>query len=131
MTILGRDAILGASDIEMREVDVPEWGGSVMVKGLSGTERDEYEASCTQIRGKQTVPSLANVRAKLLARAIVDQDGARLFSPQDVAALGKKNGAVLDRLFDVAAELSGLTDEAVDELSGNSDAAQSGDSTSN
>lgn len=130
MAVLGRDAILNADDVTTELVPVPEWGGDVLVKGLSGTERDEYEASCTQIRGKSQVPVFTNIRAKLVARAIVDENGERVFTPQDVAALGKKNGAVLDRLFDVAAKLSGLSDDDVEELAKNSEAAQSGDSIS-
>jgi|SRR5690554_5882572 len=127
---LSRDDILKASDIETREVDVPEWGGKVYVRGLTGSERDAYEASLVQFRGKQRVPDLANARAKLVVRCIVDEEGNRVFTDADANALGKKSGAVLDRLFEVASKLSGLSDKDVDELVGNFDAAQSGGSTS-
>ena len=43
---------------------------------------------------------------------------------------GLKSAAALDRLFDKARHLSGLDEGDVEELAGNSDAAQSGDSTS-
>lgn len=127
---LSRDQILEAKDLETREVDCPEWGGSVLVRALSGTDRDAYEASLVQIRGKQQVPNLANIRAKLVARAVVDEDGNRLFTDADIKALGQKSAAALGRVFTVAAEMSGLDDKDIEEIEGNSDAAQSGASTS-
>jgi hypothetical protein len=141
MPLSGAD-ILKAVDIETREVSVPEWGGSVLVRGLSGTERDAYEASQMierpavdkdgkRIRGQMEMHrSILNIRAKLVVRALVDADGKRLFKDEDAAALGKKAGAVLDRLFDVAAELSGLTAEDVDALANFSGPAQAEDSSS-
>ncbi len=140
--LLDRDSILKAEDLETEEVDVPEWGGAVLVRALSGTERDSYEASCMQerpvldARGKpvkgrtEMVRTLANVRAKLVVRSIVDGDGKRLFTDADASALGEKSAAALDRVFEVAARLSRLSDEDIEELAGNSEAAQSGDSPS-
>jgi hypothetical protein len=42
---LTRDAILQAPDLQGEDVAVPEWGGTVRVRGLSGAQRDAYEAS--------------------------------------------------------------------------------------
>lgn len=127
---LTRDAILGADDLEARDVDVPEWGGTVRVTSLSGKDRDAFEASMTQIRGGKTSPNLANVRAKLVARVVVDGDGERVFSDKDVIALGEKNAAPLDRIFDVARELSGMVDDSEDEAAESFDDGPSGGSTS-
>lgn len=113
---LTRDAILNASDIETEEIEVPEWGGVVRVRGLSGTERDQFEQSMVEKRGKKREVNLANVRARLIALSVVDAQGNRLFGDADVAALGRKSAAALERVFDVARRLSGLNDEDVDEL---------------
>lgn len=128
--LLGREDILKAQDIETEIVEVPEWAGSVRVRGLSGQERDEFEASTMVMRGKQMVPDQANFRAKLACRCLVDDQGDPLFSQRDVYALGQKSGAALDRVFTVASRLSGLSEADVEELQGNSPAAQSGDSIS-
>jgi hypothetical protein len=132
---LSGDQILGAQDVQSRTVRVPEWGGDVIVRGLSGIDRDAYEASLNQVRPKpdgsrEVVLIRDNARAKLLVKCLVDEAGKRLFKDQDAPALGKKSGLVLDRLYDVAAELSGLSEEAEKEAEGNSDAAPSGASTS-
>jgi len=120
---LDRDAILKASALKTEDVPVPEWGGSVLVRELRGRERDEWEASLTVQRGGQMVPDTANMRAKLAARTIVGEDGEPLFTQQDVAALGELSAGALDRVFDVAARLSGLNQNALEELAKNSDPA--------
>ncbi len=119
MARLTRDLILAAPDIRTEEVNVEEWGGSVLVRGLTGAERDAYEATVVTLRGKRRELNLANVRAKLCALCIVDDAGQRLFSDADIAKLGEKSGAALQRVFKVAQQLSGLSDEDVEELSKN------------
>lgn len=126
---LSRDAILGASDIQTETVDVPEWGGKVTIRGLTGRELDDYQNSLRKIVRDQVVMQ-PNSRAKLLVKSIVDDQGSRLFTDKDVDALARRSGRVLDRLWDVAARLSGITDEEQEEMEGNSDAASSGSSSS-
>lgn len=128
--MLSRDDILKADDITTREVEVPEWGGTVIVRGLSAKERDNWEASLLRQRGNQMVRDSSNIRAKLVVRVLVDDDGKRLFSDGDAAVLGDKCIAAIDRIFETAAELSAITDEDVEELAKNSEAGQTGDSSS-
>lgn len=125
---LNRDDILGVKDIEIEKVDVPEWHGSVFVKGMSGTERDRFEASIVEQRGKNAKVSMLNIRAKLAAESICDEDGEKLFSVEDVVDLGKKSASALQRIFDVAQRLSGITDDDVEELSEEMEANPSGGS---
>lgn len=112
---LGRDAILGADDLAYDTVPVPEWGGTVRIRALTGTERDRFEA---EVAGNGKRLKLDNVRAKFVARCIVDAKDNQVFGTADVAALGRKNAAVLNRVFEACQKLSGLTDEDVDELLG-------------
>jgi hypothetical protein len=119
--ILTRDLILKASHLRTEEVSVPEWGGSVLVRELRGRERDEWEASLAVQRGRQMVPDVANMRAKLVARCVVDgPDGEPVFTQQDVAALGELSAAALDRVFEAASRLSGLAEKDLEEMAGNS-----------
>ncbi len=113
---LSREDILSVQDAQTREVDIPEWGGTVRVRGLTGAERDRYEASLWEGRGRGRRLNLENARAKLLVLTLVDESGAPLFTRQDVDRLGAKSAAALDRLFDVAQELSGISNTDMDEL---------------
>jgi hypothetical protein len=109
---LSRDDIMKASDNDPEEVNVPEWGGVVLVRGMTGRERDAFEVSLmTPGRGGKRVMDPANVRAKVVVRCVVDDDGERLFTDADVVEVGGKSAAALERLYAVAARLSGLSDE--------------------
>lgn len=116
---LTRDAILGAADLATEEVPVPEWGGVVLVRGLSGAQRDAYEASIVKNVGGKPKMDMENMRAKLVALCVVDDAGSPLFTMADVEALGRKSGAVLQRVFVVAQRLSGLATEDVEEAAKN------------
>lgn len=124
MAFLTKQQILDAQDIETVEVAVPEWGGCVLVKGMTGLERDELEASVVSRRGKQVDVNLINLRAKMVAKCVVDETGARLFGEEDVRTLGKKSAGALQRVFEVAQRLAGMSDEDVEELTKNSENGQ-------
>lgn len=128
MTLLTREQILQAADIKTEIVPVPEWGGAVAVRGLTGAERDEYEATLISMRGTDARVNLINARAKLVQRCVVNEAGERLFDEQDVKALARKSAAALQRVFDVAQRLSGLSAADVEELTKNSASGQSDDS---
>ena len=114
--ILSKDQILLAEDFKTETVDVPEWGGEVIVKTMSGFSRDQFEGS---IVGKNGGTNLANIRAKMVAAVLVDESGELLFNEKDVVALGKKSAKALDRVFSVAQRLNGFSEADVEELAKN------------
>lgn len=130
MALLTREQILGVEDLGHEDVNVPEWGGMVRVGMLTGAERDAFEQVIVVRQGKKTHMNLDNIRARLVALCVVDGDGQRVFSETDVKALGRKSAVALNRVFEVAQRLNGLTDEDMEELAGNLETGQSGDSTS-
>jgi hypothetical protein len=130
MALLTREQILAADDLKREAVAVPEWGGDVIVKSLTGAERDEFEDSVVRQRGKNRELNLKNARARLVSLSLVDESGQRLFSAGDVELLGRKSAAALDRVFGAAQKLSGLTEQDIDELAKNSNSDQSDSSTS-
>jgi hypothetical protein len=130
-TYLSADQILGAEDLGFEDVPVPEWGGTVRVRELTGTERDKMEASMAGASGRPSPEKLTGFRARLAAAALVDEQGKRLFrSDAETRRLGEKSATALQRVCDVAMRLSGLTDEDQSELLGNSEPGQSEPSTS-
>lgn len=114
--LLGRDAILAAEDIQTEDVAVPEWGGTVRVKGLTGSERDSYEAWIISGKGKNRDINLRNSRAKLVMMSVVDAEGKRVFDEADIARLGAKSALGLQRVFDKAAALSGLDEDTLEKI---------------
>lgn len=128
--LLDLQTILGAKDITTEDVAVPEWGGTVRVRGLTGLERDEFEATLLDQKGKKAKVDMRNARARLVSLATIDESGKRIFSSEHVVILGTKSAAALNRVYDVAARLSGISDTDMDELSGNSEATASAGSPS-
>src|SRR4051794_20112140 len=118
--MLTKDQILSASDLPTEPVQVPEWGGCVYLRTMSGTERDSFEQGIVDARKSGT--ELVNIRARLAVKTVCDQSGTRLFTDDDADALGKKSGKALDRIFEVAQRLNGIGEKDVEELEGNSGA---------
>lgn len=120
--LLTADAILAAADVKSEVVDVPEWGGSVRIAVMSGRARDDF---MTATAGGVSVSAF---QAKLLSLSLVDDEGALLFTADQVEALQGKSKDVLDRIGAQAMTLNGIGKKASEEIAKNSGAAPSGDS---
>lgn len=116
--VLTADDVLNSDDLSQERIDVPEWGGHFWVRGMTGVQRDDFESSMVETRGKKREVVMKNIRASLVARTACTEDGTRIFTDSQVKALGEKSAAALDRVYDVAARLSGLREEDVEELAG-------------
>lgn len=110
---LSRDSILNARDNKVVSVDVPEWGGSLYVRVLSGSQRDQLEAYICTKRGK--TEDYAGVRALLVQLSACDKDGKPLFQPSDLPAISERSSIALQRVFDAAAKLNGLNSGSVEQ----------------
>lgn len=124
MPVLDKAAIMAASDTKLEKVHVQEWGGDVYLKTLSGTERDAFEDAYSQDKMK-------NFRSRFLTLTLCDKSGERLFSDEEVDALGKKSAGVISRLFEKAWAFNAFRNEDVEALGKDSASAQSDVSTSN
>lgn len=101
---LTRAHILAAlAPLEVERVEVPEWGGVVFVRAMSGAERDAFELATAPPLG-----TFANLRARLVALCACEEDGTRLFLDADAAQLGTLDARALDRIFQAARRLNAL-----------------------
>lgn len=130
MALLNHSEILSADDLKTEDVAVPEWGGTVRIKALTGTERDEFEQSLMEVKKDGSVKSQrANVRARLVAKVIVNEAGELIFNNADIPALGRKSAAALDRVATAAQRLNAFSDADIEELAENFADAPSESST--
>ena len=118
---LSKSKILAANDNKLDTVEVPEWGGEVCVKVLSGTDRDAFEEAYSEQKMK-------NFRSRFLVLTLCDEKGERLFTEKEVDELGKKSAVVLARLFDKAWALNAFRNEDVEQL-GNGSSGDLSDSS--
>jgi hypothetical protein len=119
MPAITRDAALAAVDLPRERVEVPEWGvgAYVFIRGLGGTEKDAFECYAIEQRKRyHTDGGFPGIRAALVVRCAVDDDGQRIFSDADIDLVGAKSGKALDHMWTVAARLSAITDADVEEL---------------
>ena len=122
MKRLSINDILNAEDYKTEMVSVPEWGGEVEVATMSAEAKDAYEISLLKLKedGEGFERDLENARAKMVAACVVDEHGNRMFkSEAQVKALGSKSAAALDRVFEVCKRLNHVSNEDIEELSGN------------
>ena len=112
--MLNKDLILQAEDIKTIDVKVPEWGGTVRVGTMTGRGRQEYFKTLA-LDGDE---SRKDLYATLIVSCAIDESGSPLFKVSDIPELTKKSSVPLNRIFEVAAELNGLTQKAVDNIAG-------------
>jgi hypothetical protein len=128
---LTKDQILESSDLKNEAVEVPEWGGTVYVRTMTGTDRDQFESSMVSVGADGSRKAdMSNLKAKLIALTIVDEAGNRLFEASDVDRLGLKSAAAIERVFAAAQGLNGLGAKAEVEAVKNSKANQADGSPS-
>lgn len=111
--MLNRESILKATDLKTIDIDVPEWGGSIRIRTMTGAARQEYYRVTA---GKDGTPK--NVMEALIVACAVDDAGVPIFSVGDIAELSKKSAIALNKVFEAAAELNGLTQKSVDAIVG-------------
>lgn len=108
--VLSKERILGADDLKRVFLEVPEWGGGVYVRALTGTQRDAWEDGWDSFK-KRVWGNTATAQAWQAYMAIwvvVDSDGKQIFSESDVMALQAKSAKSLARIAAVAQKLNGI-----------------------
>lgn len=118
--ILTRDDILKKQDIESISVEVPEWGGKVLIKAMTTKQFEEMVQEAQSRAGKDGAFDFNGFRASLVAQSLVDKEGNLLFTQDDIEALGGKSNKVIQNLFAKIQEINGLTDEGIEDIAKNS-----------
>lgn len=113
MKALTREMILAASTLKRDTVTVPEWGGTIVVQEWSGAQRDAWEASL--LRSSTDAGSrYSNLRARMVAVSVINEDGSPVFTESDVEALGRLSASALERVAAVVQRLNGLAEGTQD-----------------
>ena len=93
---------------------MPEWGGTVRIATLSIRDRNTMFQGMFDAKTGQAIPSaLAELPAKMCAYCIIDEDGNRIFTEQDIDQLAKKCASAIDRIAKAAEELNGVAPDSV------------------
>ena len=121
-----RDQILASSDIQSKLVDIPAWGVTVEVRGMTAAARASLLQRAAVDGGGVDLTALY---PSLVIGCTFDPDtGERVFSDVDFAAIGDKSGAAVELIAAEAMSLSGISEDARDALGNALSATPSEDS---
>lgn len=98
---LTREQINAAKDVVTKSVDVPEWGGPVLLRSLTGADR-------AAIGRLLHIDKDADVVTATLSRGLVGDDGQLLYTLDEVDELGRRNWTVIERLAGELNRMSSL-----------------------
>jgi len=113
MSYLTRDEIKTAarsSGVRTVEVDVPDWGGKVLIRELSADEVEEIGYGAINRQGKQDVRLTRGMRMKLIMWAVIEDAESlkTVFALADLKWLGQQPHRIIDRVSDEVADLSDI-----------------------
>lgn len=112
-----REQILNAKDIKEKEIPVEEWGVKILVKGLTGKQRSMVLNEAMDKKGNldftKVYPDL------VIATSYDPETKEPIFEKADRDLLNEKSGAALEKVAEVAVELSGLRAEAKEKAAKN------------
>ena len=130
---LSKEQILAAidrPDVATREVEVPELGGTVRVREMTGALRNRVEAAYATIRNGGDAKTLDNMTAQLIAGCVVDEQNRPILTVQDAKRMFAAKPRAVFRLRDAILEISATDEDDMEALAEGFGDAQSADSSS-
>ena len=126
-----KERIFAFDDTQARVVEVPFWDNvKLEVRSLTGKERAMFLQRFVSKDGSRRI-DLERFYPDLIIATVFDPEtGERVFEPGDAHLLNEKSGAALEFIAEIAVQLSGLKEGAVDEAGKGSSSILSEGSTS-
>lgn len=123
MSINVRDLLLKPVETPTEIVPLPELGQgvSVTVKGMTARDKGAFDMQFVT-KGEHNTRAQKQMRERMLVACCVDESGNRLFTLEDVAALGLQSVAIIERIFDACQRVNGTASKAVETAEKNSEA---------
>lgn len=117
MARLTKEALLGASDLVEREVELPSIGGSVLVRSLPAAYSNQASSEALEVvtgrRGEQTARvNTQKLEALQVLHALVDP---QLSSLEEAMAFQQKVGPAWRKIVDCIDEISGIDKQAIED----------------
>jgi hypothetical protein len=112
MARLTREEILQVKDLREEEIEIPEWGGSIVVRSLSGNARQKLVMNCMDKAGKMDIQKLYPML--LIAGCVEPQ-----FTKADTDGLNEKSAAALEKAGKAIMKLSGMALEDIEQAEKN------------
>lgn len=99
--------ILGLMDVKTSEVEVKEWNATLKIKELGLEEGMTLFDKFKGLKEGDEFTLTAKDIAQVVAWGVIDEDGARVFSDDDVPSLARKNRTALMKLYEAITSMTG------------------------
>jgi hypothetical protein len=116
VALLSKDALLGASDLTEKEVELPTIGGSVKVRSLPAAYSNQASSEALELktgaRGEQTATvNTAKLEVLQVFHALVDP---KLSSVQEAEQFAQKCGPAFKEVIRAIDDISGIDKEEIE-----------------
>lgn len=118
--ILDRQTLLSNGNERRSKIEKIPGLGHVKIRSLKERERSQFETDALDDDGDLDRDSLLTAKRRLIILCVVDANLEPLLTDADLDALANKDGAILNALYKVCAEFSGITETDLADLVGNS-----------
>lgn len=110
-----RDKLLTPIITPKESVPIPELGEdvSVIVQGMTAGQKNAFDLQFTK-DGQPNPKTQKQARERMLVACCVNEDGTRMFTLEDVAALSLQYVKIVERIFDACQRVNGITEAAPD-----------------
>ena len=112
-----RDKILQAPDLKSEMMDIEEWGVTIEVRSMNGTQRARMMKESFNAETKEVSWDYASL---IIAGAYDPESGELIFTEADRRELNEKHGGILEEIAMRVLKLSGLSDDSLTESEKNS-----------
>lgn len=132
-TLLDRAAIMqatSAAQVRTEIVPIPELGGSVKVRELSGALRNLYESAAIQLSQGGDGKSMGKTYVQMIAACVVDVAGQPILKENDARRIIVKHPRAATRLREAIFNISGMDADDAEALAEGFGDDQSDSSTS-
>ncbi len=96
--MLTKDEILSITDKAVKEIEIPEWGGTVFIRGMTIEDVEFCQAQ------QEDAHSLE----KMVIRFLCDADGNALFTEEDIPLMKKKSIQAFRRIVKETTDFNSL-----------------------
>lgn len=131
--LLTHEQILAAMErreVATTEVHIPELGGSVKVREMSGSLRNRLEATYATIRGGGDAKALDTVTAQIVAMCVLDDSDRPMMTVNEVKRLAAACPKAVFRMREAIIDISATDQSDLEDLEQVFDGAQSEPSSS-
>lgn len=115
--ILTAELVSKAQDIKEQELEIEDWGGTIIVRGLSSIDHERLTSSCTEGPIGERQFNMVGYQAKVAILSSYDgfakDGGKRIFGKEHLAMLMEKASGPVAAVATLAHELSGIGKDAV------------------